>query len=167
MNAKYIHSNPGLYSMRACVPQAYRDSVEIAEYTINHRMEEVLFDLYERHPDVVGFSCYIWNWTQIKEVIVELHKILPDVPIWLGGPEVSYDAPAILKTLPQVTGVIIGEGEVTFTELLVRYLEGEDIRHVAGTICRSKEGELVHNRQRELTDLSTLPFLYERLDIMF
>lgn len=164
MNAKYIHSNPGLYSMRACVPQAYRESVEIAEYTINHRMEEVLSDLYERHPDVVGFSCYIWNWTQIKELTAELHKVLPAVPIWLGGPEVSYDAAAILEELPQLTGIMIGEGELTFTELLMRYLSGESAYDVVGTTCRTPDGAIIRNPERELTDLSTLPFLYEKLD---
>ena len=108
-NAKYIHSNPGLYSMRACVPESERAHVEIAEYTINHQEEDILADLYQRQPDAVGFSCYIWNWTMIQDVLVEFHKLMPQVPIWIGGPEVSYDAAEILQKYPQITGVMIGE----------------------------------------------------------
>ena len=54
INAKYIHSNPAVYSLRACVNEIYRPCIEIAEYTINHRSEEVLADIYRRKPDVVA-----------------------------------------------------------------------------------------------------------------
>ena len=164
LNAKYIHSNPGLYSMRACVPEAEREYVEIAEYTINHQEEDILADLYQRQPDAVGFSCYIWNWTMIQDVLVEFHKLMPQVPIWIGGPEVSYDAAEILQKYPQITGVMIGEGEVTFREVLETYLSGGDPIGLPGTVCRSREGEIVTGKPRPLTDMTTLPFLYGNLE---
>ena len=163
-NAKYIHSNPGLYSMRACVPEAEREHVEIAEYTINHQEEDILADLYQRQPDAVGFSCYIWNWTMIQDVLVEFHKLMPQVPIWIGGPEVSYDAAEILQKYPQITGVMIGEGEVTFREVLETYLAGGDPIGLPGTICRNRTGEIVTGQPRPLTDMTTLPFLYGNLE---
>lgn len=163
-NAKYIHSNPGLYSMRASVPEKLREHVEIAEYTINHRLEDVLADLYERKPDAVGFSCYIWNWTMIQDVIVEFHKLLPQVPIWLGGPEVSFDAQDILEEYPQITGVMIGEGEITFAEVLTCYVNKSLPMDIPGTIYRDTEGVICMAKQRELSDLSKLPFLYEEMD---
>ena len=163
-NAKYIHSNPGLYSMRACVPEQEREHVEIAEYTINHLEEDILADLYQRQPDAVGFSCYIWNWTMIQSVLVEFHKLMPHVPIWLGGPEVSYDAVEILEKYPQITGIMIGEGEVTFREVLETYLAGKIPVGLAGTICRDSDGAIVTGAPRPLTSLSALPFLYEKLD---
>ncbi|MFR6590913.1 MAG: cobalamin B12-binding domain-containing protein [Gallintestinimicrobium sp.] len=66
--------------------------MELAEYTINQTVEEILADLYERKPEAVAFSCYIWNWKMMQEVISELHQVRPELPIWLGGPEVSYHA---------------------------------------------------------------------------
>lgn len=159
VNAKYIHSNPGLYSMRTFADK-YREHIEIAEYTINNLKEYILADIYKKKPDVAAFSCYIWNWTIIQDVIVELHKVLPETSIWVGGPEVSYDAEQVLKELPMLTGVMIGEGEETFNELMEHYTEGtiaiEDIKGIA-----TKMGMHV---QRPLTDLSKMPFLYQNLD---
>ena len=91
INAKYIHSNLAVYSLKAYAGEAYADAVEIAEYTINNRMEDILADLHRRKPDVAAFSCYIWNWRLVRELAEELHKIRPGLPIWLGGPEVSFE----------------------------------------------------------------------------
>ena len=59
INAKYIHSNPAVYSLRAYAGEGLRQYVELAEYTINQPMEEILADIYRRRPEVIGFSCYI------------------------------------------------------------------------------------------------------------
>lgn len=124
LNAKYIHSNPALYSLRAYAEKYHPEAaaqVELAEYTINQTVEEILADLYERKPEAVAFSCYIWNWKMMQEVISELHQVRPELPIWLGGPEVSYHAEEVLEQFPFLTGIMVGEGEVTFSELLTFY----------------------------------------------
>ncbi len=123
VNAKYIHSNPAIYSLRAYAGEELRQYVELAEYTINQSMQEILADIYHRKPSVIGFSCYIWNWRLIQELLAELPKVLPDIAIWLGGPEVSYDAGAIMKQYPWLAGIMIGEGEATFRELLAHYVK--------------------------------------------
>lgn len=95
VNAKYIHSNPAVYSLQAYACQedpTLKEQIFVAEYTINQQMEDVLADLYEQKPDVIGFSCYIWNIPYIEKLVRELKKLLPQVQIWLGGPEVSFDA---------------------------------------------------------------------------
>ena len=124
INAKYIHSNPAVYSLRACAGEKLRRHVELAEYTINQPMAEILADIYARRPDAMGFSSYIWNWRLVRELLGELPKLLPDAAIWLGGPEVSYDADVILREYPQVAGIMVGEGEATFRELLDYYVKG-------------------------------------------
>ena len=88
LNAKYIHSNPALYSLRAYAEKYHPEAaaqVELAEYTINQTVEEILADLYERKPEAVAFSCYIWNWKMMQEVISELHQVRPELPIWRSG----------------------------------------------------------------------------------
>ena len=122
INAKFIHSNPAIYSLRACVGEKLQPHVELAEFTINESLESILEGIWKRQPEVIGFSCYIWNWKLIREILTELPKILPDTEIWLGGPEVTYDGPGLLAELPQVTGIMVGEGEVTFREVLEQYL---------------------------------------------
>lgn len=111
VNAKYIHSNPAVYSLKAYAGEEYEKEIEIAEYTINNSQSYILSDLYKRRPDAVAFSCYIWNWRIIRELSEELSKITPGLPIWLGGPEVSFDAEEILKECGWITGIMIGEGE--------------------------------------------------------
>ena len=167
VNAKYIHSNPALYSLRSFAGEKLRPHIEIAEYTINHRQSDILGDIYKRKPDVVAFSCYIWNWTMIRELVAELPKILPRVPIWLGGPEVSFDPQDILENYPMITGIMIGEGEETFRELLAYYVgaarAGEEsdgapqaLTGIPGLMLRTGS-----TGERRLTDMSEIPFLYE------
>lgn len=196
INSKYIHSNPAVYSLRSYAGPELGKYAEIVEYTINHAFTDVLADIYKRKPDVIGFSCYIWNIGMVWELVTELHKLMPHVPIWLGGPEVSYDAPKVLCEHPEVTGVMVGEGEETFKELLSYYVEKEraisqavdnhgdnaQIKRIGpeekegspagGSVGTDAEGFLGikglclrsgYTSVRELTDMSTLPFLYEDL----
>ena len=109
INAKYIHSNLAVYSLRAYAKD-YQEQMAIGEYTINNRVDYILEQIYKAKPDVLCFSCYIWNMDYVEELITEYHKLCPEVPIWVGGPEVSYEVETFLAEHPQVTGVMIGEG---------------------------------------------------------
>lgn len=163
INAKYIHSNPAIYSLRAYAGEEYKEYVELAEYTINNQKEEVLADLFRRKPDVIGFSCYIWNFNLVQELLLELPKILPGRDIWLGGPEVSFEGPQFLISYPMVTGIMAGEGEDTFKELLEYYCrkrtEHKKLTQIDGLVLR--EGRTA---PREMPDINELPFLYEDLE---
>ena len=160
INAKYIHSNLAVHSLRAYAAD-YRSEIQIAEYTINQQVDEILMDLYKRRPDMLCFSCYIWNLTYVENVIREIKKLLPDIPIWVGGPEVSYDAKDVLSRLPEVTGVMKGEGEETFLELLRHYhKEGKPLSEIAGITYRDEEEKIWENPWRPVMDLSAVPFVY-------
>lgn len=164
INAKYIHSNLAVYSLRAYA-KPYKDEIEIAEYTINQQLDDILIDLYKKKPDVLCFSCYIWNQTYVEELIREVKKIFLDLPIWLGGPEVTYDAQGVLSRLPEVTGVMFGEGEETFLELLEYYHnEGKTLGEIKGIAYREVTGGIVQNAWRETMDLSKVPFVYHDME---
>lgn len=162
-NAKYIHSNLAVYDLRAYA-SAYQEHILLREYTINQTKDEILKDIYLTGADVVCFSCYIWNISFVKDLLCDLHKILPKTKFWAGGPEVSFDAEAFLRKTPQMTGVMIGEGEKTFLELVHYYVDGEEsLAEIPGIVYR--DGEEIHNNGwRELTDLSEIPFVYEQLE---
>lgn len=199
VNAKYIHSNPGIYSLKAYAERTRGDlfpegaglpsvHVEIGEYTINNQMEQILEDIYRRKPDMVGFSCYIWNIVPCLELVRDLHKVLPDTDIWLGGPEVSFDAPELLGREPEVLGIMKGEGEETFAALLNCYEKlGMSVRRSAGmpgcrdqekkaeefwqslsslpaAAYRGKDGTIQDHPVRPVMDMSQIPFLYSRLE---
>ncbi|MCL2717479.1 MAG: B12-binding domain-containing radical SAM protein [Lachnospiraceae bacterium] len=179
INAKYIHTNPAVYSIKSYIESfiitsaknaVISDGVEIAEYTINNSPSDILADIYALKPDVVAFSCYIWNRLIVERLAAELPKIMPGVPIWLGGPEVSYDSEEIMKHYPAVTGIVIGEGEQTCKEIYEYYcanFPGEpakiELEQIKGIICRNQNGEIIITPGRELININELSFSYADL----
>ena len=165
-NAKYIHSNLAVYNLKSCSGK-YSPNVVIKEYTINQIRDDILKDIYLEQPDVICFSCYIWNISFVKELVPDLKKILPHVDFWAGGPEVSYDAVEFLKKNPAFFGVMVGEGEETFHELAGYYIERkpETLSGIRGVAFRdaNKGRDIVHTGWRELMDLSKVPFAYSNL----
>ena len=181
LNAKYIHSNLAVYSLKAAARE-YKKMIEIAEFTINNSEDYVLEEIYKRKPDVLMFSCYIWNLSMIENVMREFHKLCPKVPIWLGGPEVSFEVECFLEEHPEVTGVMMGEGEETLRELCEYYVKqkavsksasgqsdvsgaiekGDELKNILGIAYRKENGEIQVNSWRAILDMSTLPFAYER-----
>lgn len=202
VHAKYIHTGLAVYSLRSYAGEELRKHIEVAEYTINQQTEDILADIYRRRPDAVGFSCYIWNFSMVKKLVREIYKLLPDIPIWLGGPEVSYavrqgtggglsdyiEWEDLLKSHPEVTGIMAGEGEETFRELLREYVkEEESFRQAQSALWeeRHDNGDSAGLRKalrglllqitgvvtrdgffgyREPLDMDALPFYYDDLE---
>ena len=167
INAKYIHSNPAVYSLRAFAKaQRPKADIEIGEYTINNQMDQILEDIYRRKPDFVGFSCYIWNISYVLEIARDLHKVLPKCEIWLGGPEVSYNAAEVLAREPEIRGIMRGEGELTFTELVSAYMSADytRINTIQGITCRGLSGEIYENGPQRLLSMDEIPFYYADME---
>lgn len=177
VNAKYIHSNLAVYSLRAFAGR-YADNIKIIELTINHPQEQILREIYREKADIVAFSCYIWNIDIITRVTAELRKVDNNIKIWYGGPEVSYDANQCLLAHPGLDGIMIGEGEQTFLELAGYYAEGcgklKDIKGIAfkerALISsdvmkaeRPNECDIKITPPRELISLDVIPFPYENI----
>lgn len=177
VNAKYIHSNLAVYSLKAYA-EKFEKEIGIAEYTINQQIDEIIMDIYGRGPDVLCISCYLWNISYVKQIITEIPKILPDVRIWLGGPEVSYNAAEMLEMYPQLTGIMCGEGEETFLELAGYYHDifgngdagagsypvEESISRIRGIVYRTENGEIQETPGRPVLDLSSVPFVYRNIE---
>lgn len=162
-NAKYIHSNLAVYNLRAYAEE-YRENIILKEYTINQQKDEILRDIYLEKPDIICFSCYIWNISFVKEIAEDLKKILPESVFWAGGPEVSFDAEDFLKKNPGFFGVMVGEGEETFRELCRFYVENKgSLEEISGIAFYFGE-KIRHNGWREIMDLSKVPFAYENME---
>lgn len=165
VNAKYIHSNLAVYSLRKYAKEFSRQ-IGLAEFTINQKMEYILQEIYKRKPDVLCFSCYIWNISLVEEVAEEFHKLNPGVPIWVGGPEVSYEARDFLENHPYITGVMMGEGEKIFANLCRYYRNGEedpDLTEIPGIAYRTGSGIMVNEPEAAL-DMNTIPFAYQDME---
>lgn len=172
INAKYIHSNLAVYSLKAYAQSFFAThdhgaeqnghacenvEIEIAEYTINQQIDHILMDLYKRKPDMLCFSCYIWNIVYVEQIVKEIKKICPDLSVWLGGPEVSFDAKEVLERLPEAEGVMKGEGEETFAHLAA----GEEKSRITGITYRDQTGTIRENPWRPVMELSNVPFIYQ------
>ena len=118
INSKYIHSSLGVWYLYSAAKAAGTDhSVEVYESTINSHIDDIVADIYNLNPDVVGFSCYIWNIEYVKKITENLKKINPHIKILFGGPEASFDAQNLLN-ITAVDYIIKGEGEQAFINLL-------------------------------------------------
>lgn len=131
LNAKYIHKNLALRLLYAAKPATY--NVEIIEYTIKESVELIAKQLLEQKPDVIGFSCYIWNIEQILEIVHLIKQLNPEIKIILGGPEVSFDGTKYIEQ--GVDGVIQGEGEFVFWEY-VKQVEIKKYYPIEGVVTQ-------------------------------
>lgn len=163
LNAKYIHTNLAVYSLKKYASK-YEEHVELAEYTINNQMDMIVHDIYERKPDVLLFSCYVWNIESVKDVAETICKVLPHTDIWMGGPEVSYEQEAFFEKLPWIKGIMLGEGEETFLRLMEYYYEKKGSLNEINGICFREEGEIMTGMPGELPDMDDLPFVYDNLE---
>ena len=156
LNAKYIHMSLALRYLKAYSEKEF--DIELAEYTIKDPAMNVVTDLFRRAPDVVGFSCYIWNIEETIGIVRMLKKIRPDVRVVLGGPEVSYDTEYWMKCVPEVDFIVMGEGEETLHHLLTELRDGSGKFHfVFGIAYRGRDGEVVLNPGRPKASLDDLP----------
>lgn len=165
INAKYIHSNLAVYSLRSYA-RTFGYEPELLEFTINQQKDQILKGIYEAKPDLLCFSCYIWNLSYAEEIIEDIKKILPKVTIWAGGPEVSYDAPKFLKRHPEVDGIMCAEGEKTLTELISYYeigkSQGKSLDGINGIAYQ--ENKTIHQTPlRDIMNMDDLVFPYEDL----
>ncbi|TCZ73592.1 DUF4080 domain-containing protein [Paenibacillus albiflavus] len=163
LNAKYIHTSLALRYLKAFSEKDF--DIEIAEYTIKDPVMHVVSDLFQKQPTVLGFSCYIWNIEETIAIIRTIKKIMPELIIVLGGPEVSYDTEYWMNRLPEVDFIVMGEGEETFHHLLQEISTTQKYHLVFGTAYRKKthnpEGlmvdEVILNPGRPKLELNEIP----------
>ena len=154
LNAKYIHTNLAIRYLKAAARPEF--DPELAEYTIKDPAFNIVSDLFQKKPDVVGFSCYIWNINETIHVIKMLKTVLPDVKIVLGGPEVSYDVHDWLRKHEEFDYIIMGEGEVSFKKMMQHFNGEIPLEEVPG-IAYMQDGKLKIHAQPPKIDLRDLP----------
>lgn len=158
INAKYIHTTLSIRSLKANAGK-HREQVAIAEYTINHRREEIFRSICEKKPEAIGFSCYLWNIEYVMSLVCDLKKILPGTLLFLGGPEVSYHPEEVLRNHPDVDLVMVGEGEQTFRE----FMDRKKLSEIDGIVYR--EGtDIQRTAPRQGMNLDELVFPYDNLE---
>jgi len=160
INAKYIHTNLAIRQIKGYVEKRTGYKISIIEYTINNYVNEIIEGIYIKKPDILGFSCYLWNIEIVQKLVVILKKLLPDIIIILGGPEVTYNPVEILDDCP-CDYVISGEGEAVFCELLTAILNGKiKVKNILG-LSYHENNTVITNKKNYGFDMAELPFPYD------
>jgi radical SAM superfamily enzyme YgiQ (UPF0313 family) len=157
LNAKYIHTNLAIRYLKAYAAPEF--NIQLKEYTIKDPVMNIVTDLYQQKPTIIGFSCYIWNIEETIKVVNMLKKIDPSILIVLGGPEVTYDTAEWMEKVPNVDFIVIGEGEQTFKQLLSELKTNCNYKNVHGIAFRTN-GEIKFTPQVNKLDLKELPSPY-------
>lgn len=154
LNAKYIHTNLAIRYLKSYAKPEFNPI--LAEYTIKDPSFNIVSDLYQKKPDIIGFSCYIWNIEETIRVIRMLKEVSPKTTIILGGPEVSYDVHDWLHRIGEVDFIIMGEGELSYKQLL-RHLDGQIPLNDVPGIGYLKEGKVIIHPAAPKIDLREMP----------
>ncbi|NLV17459.1 MAG: DUF4080 domain-containing protein [Syntrophomonadaceae bacterium] len=159
LNSQYVHTNLALKYLRG-VALKLGEPFVLMEFTINESPDEILWRIFQHRPEMVAFSCYIWNIQDTVKVMKNLRKVWPEVLMVVGGPEVSYDSQSFLDEHPYVDLVVRGEGEKTFEELLTAWRAGSSMEGIAGLTWR-RDREIIMNPDRPVFEnLDLIPLAY-------
>ncbi|MDU7885830.1 MAG: DUF4080 domain-containing protein [Clostridium perfringens] len=157
INSKYIHSNLAVRYLKAFTKDLDFQG-DIKEFSINDRVENILEGIIEEKPDVVAFSCYIWNMEFVNRLAELIKLVDPKIEILYGGPEVSYEGKEFLEN-HEGEYVIVGEGEKTFREFVLYKLGEGKIEDIKG-LNYKRDGKVFENPKRPEMDMNELVFPY-------
>ncbi len=160
INSKYVHTNLAVRYLKN-VAQSICDT-QICEYSINDSVFSVERDLILRNPDIIAFSCYIWNIDFILNLSSDIKKAVPECKIILGGPEVSFNATDVLKENKSVDFIVKGEGELSFPQFLKDLNLGKD--DFKDGIVYRRDDEIIDTPLGFSPQFSEIPFPYSESD---
>jgi len=160
LNAKYIHTNLAIRYLGKTIDSLV-DKLIINEYTINHSTDYIMAEIYKQQPEVLCFSCYIWNMEMIHYLCRTLKKVMPETMIILGGPEVSYGTKELMEENDAIDIVVIGEGEITFPALVKLLATNDDYSSLNGIAYRGRGAVYVNPPATDFVDMNMLPFPYD------
>ncbi|MDU1912302.1 B12-binding domain-containing radical SAM protein [Fusobacterium sp.] len=160
INSQYVHLNLAVRYLKKYVETNSNLKIEIYETNINNQILNIIKDIFELSPDKIIFSTYIWNKEYVFEILKELKKVLPNVKIILGGPEVSFGWEKIMEDNQEIDSILIGEGEKVFLNFLTKESD-----KVLGIVYK-KNGEVYFNgKEKIIEDLDIIPFPYENEEL--
>lgn len=156
INSQYVHLNVAVRYLKKYVEKNSDIKLDIYETNINNQLMNIIKDLFEKQPDIIIFSTYIWNKEYVFSITKELKKILPDVKIALGGPEVSYEWDKIMAENQEIDYIFTGEGEKVLLNFFTK-----DISEVKGVVYREGDNLKYNGIEPLIENLDIIPFPYD------
>lgn len=156
INSQYVHINLAVRYLKKYVEKNSSQKLEIYETNINNQLINIIKDIYELQPEFLIFSTYIWNKEYMYDIVREIKKILPNVKIALGGPEVSFEWEKIMEEVPSIDYILVGEGENVLLNLFIK-----EISEVKGVVYRKDDKVLYNGNEELIKNLDIIPFPYD------
>ncbi len=157
INSQYVHLNVAVRYLKKYVEKNSDIKLDIYETNINNQLMNIIKDLFEKQPDMIIFSTYIWNKEYVFSITKELKKILPDVKIALGGPEVSYEWDKIMAENQEIDYIFTGEGE----KVLLNFFTKDISAKVKGVVYREGDNLKYNGIEPLIENLDIIPFPYD------
>lgn len=123
INARYIHSAFGLRYLYANMG-ALQERTSLCEWVIKKPVQEMVEEVLTHKPKILGLGVYIWNVVPATHLVQLLKRLMPELLIILGGPEVSYETEQQVL-VQEADYVITGEADLAFGSLCEQLLRGE------------------------------------------
>ena len=160
LSAKYIHASLAPWCLYTSLKEKYPEiNATVIESTINKELSETADGILATSPDVISFTCYIWNFEKTLK-LCEMIREKSDSKIILGGPEVSYRAKDVLSNHQYVDYIVSGEGEEIFPELIYKLYNSSDISDIPSLSYRDGD-EIIYHPEKEHEGTPPSPYCEE------
>ena len=150
VNSSYSHTSMAYHLLRGYADPDEVHEWDMVECSINEKVEKVLRQLNKNKPDWLLASCYIFNHTELFEILNRYVQIHPDVKIILGGPEFLGNNEKLLRQFPWISLIVRGEGEIPFKKVL----DGARWGYIKGLCWIDEEGNYRDNSTADLADMN-------------
>ncbi len=133
----------------------------IKHFNTRDTFEAMIDQIDKVRPDVIGCSCFVWNFNEVSHLLNYVRAILPKAHIILGGPEVSPIAEKVLEQNKAVDIIVCGDGEEPFTKISRNLLTGvPEKKDIKGIAFRHKDKIVMTPPEHSLDNLDEIPSIY-------
>lgn len=135
-----------------------KHNIEILD-TVAERMDRIEVKKFVSGfmPEVVGITAHTHNLLDVSLLVDDIKAVNPDIHIALGGPHVNI-FPEESISMPGVDSVVIGEGEISFFELIESLSSKDNLGKVDGILFKSGMGYIRTKLRSREEDINNYPF---------
>jgi radical SAM superfamily enzyme YgiQ (UPF0313 family) len=150
-------------SLRAYV-ESFSDIVDNFTFSPTIFIRENFDSMVDRagRPTLLALSCYVWNFNTSMALAAEVKRRSPETIVVLGGPHPKYGDDTVLSAYPAIDGIVQGEGEAIFLDLLRMIAADGQLGPIDGLTYRDPQDGRLHVSQHRARpgDLSNMPSPY-------
>ena len=152
MSLKVLISQPNLYDSKVFMPLVFlclktyvdnRKDIEPVDWLDplfrNTDVDTMLKGVDIKELDILGLSCYDWNWVLNMEIAKRVKEQNPNALVVAGGPHPDWKDAKFFEKYPQVDIVVYNDGERPFSEIIKAVQNKQNFDHIHNLIMPHKK----------------------------